>query len=150
MSLNRVGMQGRLVAEPEMRQTSSGVAVANFRLAVDRDFKDKETGERGADFFNLTAWRGTAEFIVAYFHKGDQMIVDGKLQQSQYTDRDGNNRVATQVIVESAYFAGSSGKRESNGGSYTQKKQEGSGRTTPAPATNFNDLTDDDSGELPF
>ena len=148
MSLNRVLLQGRLTAEPEMRHTQSGVSVANLRLAVDRDFNDKETGERGVDFFSLTAWRGQAEFIVAYFHKGDQMIVDGKLQQSQYTDKEGITRYVTNVIVESAYFCGSSGKREN--GQSGQRRSEGYKQEARAANDQFRDITEEDSGELPF
>lgn len=150
MSLNRVLLHGRLVAEPEMRQTSSGVSVANFRLAVERDYKEKDTGERGADFFNVTAWRNTAEFIVAYWHKGDQMIVDGKLQQSQYTDKDGNSRYVTNVIAESVYFCGSNGGGKRENGSSGHRRNEGYNQTAK-PAEQFKDIADDDSeGELPF
>ena len=90
--LNKIFLQGRLVADPELRHTQSGVAVASFRLAVDRDFKDRETGEQKADFINVVAWRQTAEFVSRYFTKGRMAVVEGRLQMRDYTDRDGNRR----------------------------------------------------------
>ena len=83
--LNKIFLQGRLVADPEMRHTPSGVAVASLRLAVDRDFKDKETGEKKADFINVVAWRSTAEFVSRYFTKGRMAVVEGRLQIRDYT-----------------------------------------------------------------
>ncbi len=90
--LNKVLLQGRLAADPELRHTSSGIATANFRLAVDRGFKDKETGERKADFISIIAWRQTAEFVSRYLQKGRMIVVDGRLQARDYTDKDGNHR----------------------------------------------------------
>ena len=85
--LNKIFLQGRLVADPELRHTQNGIAVASFRLAVDRDFKDRETGERKADFINIVAWRQTAEFVSRFLTKGRLAIVEGKLQTRDYTDR---------------------------------------------------------------
>lgn len=147
MSLNRTVLQGRLVADPELRTTNSGISVANIRIAVDRNFKDAD-GNKGADFFTCTAWRGTADFVEKYFHKGEQIVVDGKLQNSQYTDKDGNNRTVTQVVVDSVFFCGSKSDR-----------QFGSTEQSSGPATaqelqivQFQDITEDseDEGDLPF
>ena len=77
MSLNKIFLQGRMVADPELRHTQNNVAVATFRLAVDRDFKDKDSGERKADFINVVAWRQTGEFVSRYFSKGRMAIVEG-------------------------------------------------------------------------
>lgn len=85
--LNKIFLQGRLVADPELRHTQNGVAVASFRLAVDRDFKDRETGERKADFINVVAWRQTGEFVSRFLTKGRLAVVEGKLQTRDYTDR---------------------------------------------------------------
>ena len=82
--LNKIFLQGRLVADPELRHTQSGVAVASFRLAVDRDFKDRETGERKADFFNVVAWRQTGEFVSRFLAKGRLALVEGTLQNREY------------------------------------------------------------------
>ena len=110
--LNKTFLQGRLVADPELRHTTSGVAVATFRLAVDRDFKDKETGERKADFLSVVAWRQTAEFVSRYFSKGRLAIVEGKLQSRTY-DKDGVRQYITEVVADNVYFGDS--KRDDGG-----------------------------------
>ena len=161
--LNKIFLMGRLVADPELRHTQSGVAVATFRLAVDRDFKDRETGERKADFINVVAWRQTAEFVSRFFTKGRMAVVEGKLQVREYTDRDGNRRYATEVVADNIYFGDS--KRDGEGGygrsgydappaggyappAGSYAPQPGGYSTAPA-VDQFADLTDDD-GELPF
>ncbi len=170
--LNKVFLMGRLVADPELRHTQSGVAVTSFRLAVDRDFKDRETGERKADFINITAWRQTGEFVARYFTKGRMAVVEGRMQVREYNDRDGNRRYATEVVADNVYFGDS--RRDSDGaGSYTPAGNR-SYDAPPPPAANsyappannnyapaggtypttpavdqFADLTDDD-GDLPF
>lgn len=126
--LNKVLLQGRLVADPETRHTQNGTAVTSFRLAVDRDFKN-QNGEREADFINVVAWRNAAEFVSRYFQKGQMAVVDGRLQVRDYTDRDGNKRYITEVVVTCVYFAGSKHTTNDTGG--------------------FEPL-DDDDGELPF
>lgn len=104
--LNKTFLQGRLVADPELRHTTSGVAVATFRLAVDRDFKDKNTGERQADFISVVAWRQTGEFVSRYFSKGRLAIVEGKLQSRTY-DKDGVRQYITEVVADNVYFGDS-------------------------------------------
>ena len=133
--LNKIFLQGRLVADPELRHTQNGVAVATFRLAVDRDFKDKETGERKADFINCVAWRGTGEFVAGYFRKGRIAIVEGKIQSRTYDDRDGNRRYTVEVVADNVYFGDS--KRD-DGGSKPEEFRE----------PEFTDEPDD--GDLPF
>ena len=166
--LNKVFLQGRLVADPELRHTPNGVAVASFRLAVDRDFKDRETGERKADFISVVAWRQTAEFVSRFLTKGRMAIVEGKLQTRDYTDRDGNRRFVTEVVADNVYFGDS--RRDGDNGGYAPAPTGGRGYGAPAggygapggnypssgggysaaPAVDqFADLTDDD-GELPF
>lgn len=155
--LNKIILQGRLVADPELRHTSSGAAVASFRLAVDRDFKSKNPEEQTADFINVVAWRATGEFVSKYFTKGRMALVEGRLQIRNYTDRDGNRRSVTEVIADSVHFCDS--KRDNdNGGNYGGYKPAPSAYAPPAPAaepaapatTNaFAELNEDD-GELPF
>ena len=113
--LNHITLMGRLVADPELRRTGSGVAVASFRIAVDRDFAPKDGGDRKADFIDCVAWRQTGEFISKYFTKGRMIIVDGRLEMRDWTDKDGNKRTSAEVVVANAYFGDS--KRE-EGGSY--------------------------------
>ena len=114
--LNHIVIMGRLVRDPELRRTGSGIAVASFRVAVDRDFAPKDGGERKADFIDCVAWRQTGEFISKYFSKGRMIVVDGRLEMRDWTDKDGNKRTSAEVVVNNAYFGDS--KRDSEGGSY--------------------------------
>ena len=106
MSLNRVTVSGRLVNDVELRKTPQDVSVATARIAVENDFKNKETGNRDASFFTVVAWRQSADFFAEHFGKGSPLIVDGKLQSRQYTDKGGNNRTAVEIIADNFYFAG--------------------------------------------
>lgn len=133
--LNKVFMQGRLVDDPELRHTPNGVAVASFRIAVDRDFKDK-SGERQADFVNVIAWRATAEFVSKFFSKGRMAIVEGKLQSRNYEDKDGNKRYALEVIADNVYFVDS-------------KKDQAAEKEPEFQPPQFTEYQDDD-GDLPF
>lgn len=151
--LNKVFLQGRLVADPELRHTTTGIAVASVRLAVDRNFKDKETGEKKADFINVVAWRQTGEFVSRYFTKGRMAIVEGTLQIRDYVDKEGNKRTAAEVVADNFYFGDS--KPAGEGGGYAPRAPSGS-NTAPSPAYSaepegdqFADLGGDD-GELPF
>ena len=141
--LNRIILMGRLTRDPELRQTQSGASVANFSLAVDRDFKDKQTGEKTTDFIDIVAWRSSAEFVSRFFTKGRMAVVEGRLQLRDWTDRDGNKRRTAEVLAEHVYFGDSKRDAES-GGAYTPPPAEpGSG------GAEFAELTEDD-GELPF
>lgn len=104
--LNSVTLMGRLVADPELRQTASGVSVVSFRLAVERNYAPQGQ-ERQADFISCVAWRQTAEFIGRYFTKGRMIAVEGSLQSRNYEDKNGQKRTAYEVIVDQAYFADS-------------------------------------------
>ena len=103
--LNRVIMMGRLAHTPEVKDLQSGTKVARLRLAVNRDVKGQDGVE--ADFFDVTAFGKTAEFAGKFFAKGRQIAVEGRLQNRQYTDKDGNNRTATQIVADRLYFADS-------------------------------------------
>lgn len=102
--LNNVTIMGRLVSDPDFRTTPSGVSVTTIRIACERDFKDKETGVREADFLNIIAWRTTAEFIARNFSKSSIIVVNGRIQIRPYTDKEGNKRTATEIIAENVYF----------------------------------------------
>lgn len=139
--LNKAFLMGRLVADPELRHTQSGIAVASFRIAVDRDFKDKDTGERKADFINIVAWRSTAEFVSRYFAKGRMAVVEGRIQVRDYLDNNGNKRYVTEVIADNVYFGDSKkddgGGYQQNGGyggGYSQGGYDGGYGTTPGQA----------------
>ncbi len=155
--LNHITIMGRLVADPELRTTPGGVTVATVRLAVDRDFKNKQTGERETDFINVVAWRQTAEFMSRYFAKGRMAVVDGRLQIRPYTDRDGNKRTAAEVVAENIYF-GDSRRDGESGGSYApsayaapapKPQQPSAGYDLPSGGDQFAELAEDD-GDLPF
>ncbi len=132
---------GRMARDPELRHTQSGTAVASFTLAVDRDFKDKNTGERATDWIDVVAWSGTGEFVSRYFSKGRMAVVDGRLQIREWTDKEGNKRRSAEVVANSVYFGDS--KRESEGNARERDLPPASG------GDQFSELADDD-GDLPF
>ena len=140
--LNHITIMGRLTRDPEMRTTQSGVAVASFTLAVDRDFGGRDGGEKQTDFIDCTAWRHTAEFVSKYFSKGRMAVVSGRLQIDNYTDNDGNKRKSAKVIADNIYF-GDSKKDGTTGG----QSDEAASLT---PASSGFVPVDVDSGELPF
>lgn len=112
--LNHIAIMGRLTRDPELRVTGSGISVANFSVAVDRDFSGKDGGEKETDFIDCTAWRKTAEFVAKYFTKGRMIVVSGRLQTSSYTDKDGNKRRSVIVVADNCYFGDS--KKDAEGG----------------------------------
>ena len=169
--LNHIVIMGRLARDPELRRTQAGVPVASFRLAVDRDFKDKTTGERATDWIDVVAWRQTGEFVSRYFTKGRMAVVEGRLQMRDWTDKEGNRRTTAEVVADNVYFGDS--RRDGDGGSYSSgyrpggSGQEG-GYSHPAPrgdsyggdslnsyspppadGDGFSELTTDE-GDLPF
>ena len=114
--LNKIIIMGRLGKDPELRHTQSGTPVASFSLAVDRDFKDKASGERVTDWIDVVAWRQTGEFVSRYFTKGRMAVVEGRLQMRDWTDRDGNKRRSAEVVADNVYFGDS--KKDGEGGGY--------------------------------
>lgn len=114
--MNRVTLIGRLTADPELRQTQSGVAVCRFTIAVDRKFKNKDTGEKEADFITCQAWRQTAEFVGRYFTKGSMIALEGSLRTGKYQDKNHSDvtHYTTDVMVDNVEFCG--GKKENSGG----------------------------------
>ena len=101
--LNHIVIMGRLTKDPELRTTQSGVSVTSFTLAVDRDFKNKDSGEKSTDFIDVVAWRQTAEFVCKYFSKGRMAVAEGRLQIRDWKDRDGNNRRSAEVVADNVY-----------------------------------------------
>ena len=113
--LNHITIMGRLVRDPELRRTGSGIAVASFTVAVDRDFGGRDGGEKETDFIDCVAWRQTGEFVSKYFTKGRMIVVSGRLQIRSWTDKDGNKRRTAEVVAENCYFGDS--KRDNDSGS---------------------------------
>lgn len=141
--LNRIIIMGRLVRDPELRTTQSGTSVASFTLAVDRDFKAKDSGEKETDFIDVVVWRGTAEFVCKYFAKGRMAIAEGRLQIREWKDKDGNNRRTAEIVAENVDFGDS--KPSEGGNAQSSAPAYGYG----APAGGFSEVADDD-GNLPF
>lgn len=153
--LNVAVLMGRLVADPELRQTPSGVSVTSFTLAVDRSYV-KAGAERQTDFIDVVAWRGTAEFVCKYFRKGQLAAVQGSIQTRSYTDKEGNKRKAFEIVADNVHFA--EPKRDgASGGNHSSERAETSRPAQseqPAPAyssgkaDDFEELPSDD--DLPF
>ena len=173
--LNHITIMGRLVRDPELRRTGSGIAVASFTVAVDRDFGGRDGGEKETDFIDCVAWRQTGEFVSKYFTKGRMIVVSGRLQIRSWTDKDGNKRRTAEVVADNVYFgdskrdgdSGSSyggntyGGNNYSGNSYGNNNYGGNSYGSPAPsyggysapasapASDFAMLEDDDA-QLPF
>ena len=144
--LNHIVIMGRLTRDPELRRTGSGLAVVNFSVAVDRDFKG-ESGEKETDFVDCVAWRATAEFVSKYFKKGAMAVVSGRLQIRSWTDNEGNKRRSAEIVADNVYF-GESKKSAPEADSYV-----GFIKTTPTTVTPSDKdfaLLDDDDAQLPF
>ncbi|MBQ7799684.1 MAG: single-stranded DNA-binding protein [Oscillospiraceae bacterium] len=148
--INVVVLMGRLVADPELKQTANGASVTSFRIAVDRNFANKETGERQADFINIVAWRQTADFVCKYFRKGSMIAIEGSLQTRSYEDKDGNKRTAYEVVASNVSFTGS--KAESG----TAPRDNVASFEVPATAFSagsngdFEVVNEQDDDDLPF
>ena len=174
--LNHITIMGRLTRDPELRRTGSGIAVASFTLAVDRDFGKNDNGERETDFIDCVAWRQTGEFVSKYFTKGRMAVVSGRLQIRSWTDKEGNKRRTAEVVADNVYFgdsrrdgdnAGASyggntyGGNAYGGNSYGNNNYGGNAYNAPAPsyggysapsnapASDFA-MLDDDDAQLPF
>ena len=149
--LNRITMTGRLVADPELRRTQSGVSVTSFRIANDRDYVKGE--EKETDFFDVVAWRSTAEFICKYFTKGRMISVDGRLQTRGWKDREGNNRRSAEVVADNVYFGDSKRDGAPAGGSFSAPPAYGAptgGYTAPVGGSSEFAEIDEEDGDLPF
>ena len=175
--LNHITIMGRLTRDPELRRTGSGIAVASFTVAVDRDFGGRDGGEKETDFIDCVAWRQTGEFVSKYFAKGRMIVVSGRLQIRSWTDKDGNKRRTAEVVADNVYFGDS--KRDNDGGnayggntyggnayggnSYGNNNYGGYSAPAPAPAPSFGGysapasapasdfaMLEDDDAQLPF
>ena len=147
--LNRIVIMGRLTRDPELRRTQNGTAVTSFSVAVDRDFKSRESGEQNADFVNIVSWRNTAEFVSRYFTKGRMAVVTGRLQIRNWTDKEGNKRRSAEVVADNVYFGDSKRDGQQSGGDYAPPAYGSPADSYTAPASGgFAEIEED--GELPF
>ena len=148
--LNHITIMGRLTRDPELRRTGSGIAVASFTVAVDRDFGGRDGGEKETDFIDCVAWRQTGEFVSKYFTKGRMAVVSGRLQIRSWKDKDGNNRRTAEIVADNVYFGDSKRDGDTAGGFAAAPAGSFGGYSAPAaPASDFA-MLDDDDAQLPF
>ena len=140
--LNKIILMGRLARDPELKRTTSGTEVTSFSLAVDRDFKS-QSGEKETDWIDCVAWRGTAETVCKYFTKGRMMIVVGRLQIRDWTDKDGGKRRSAEVNAENVYFA------DSKRSEYNDSQKENFNALSGRLSDDFVPISEED-GEIPF
>lgn len=141
--LNHIVIMGRLVRDPEKRTTQSGITVASFTLAVDRDYTNGDQKE--TDFIDCVAWRNTGDFVAKYFSKGRMAVVAGRLQLRKYTDKNGNNRTAAEVVADSVYFGDS--KKDGQAPAVSAAP---SPAPSPAPAPSAFAALEGPDDEIPF
>jgi single-strand DNA-binding protein len=144
--INTVALMGRLTFEPELKTTPTGVSVLRFQIACDRNFQSQGQ-ERQADFIDCIAWRQRAEFISRYFHKGSMIAIEGSIQTSNYTDKNGQNRKQVEVVANQVSFCG--GKAESNTGASNPAFAQPAPSYASANNSDFEEIVDDDD-DLPF
>lgn len=155
LNLNKVILAGRMVADPELKQTQSGVSLVSFRIAVNRRYASRNDGQQGqpeADFFNVTAWRNTAEFVAKYFRKGSAICVIGSIQNRNWVDQQGVKHYATDIVADEANFVES---RNASGSSDMGMGMGGADSyaaapsfSTPGAGAKFEEIKTDD--DLPF
>lgn len=160
MSINNVTLLGRMSRTPDLKATQSGISVVSFTVAVDRNYKSGE--EREADFINCTAWRGTADFVSKWFHKGDPIALTGRIQTRKWQTEDGQNRYATEVVCDNVSFVPKTKQSDNaqNGAGGFAGSVGGNGYATPATASTGGfgasegagewAEVKEDVGELPF
>lgn len=154
LNFNKVIISGKLCADPDQRQTQTGTPITSFRVAVNRRFVkstgDSNAPQQTADFFSVIAWQNTAEFVARYFRKGSSILVEGRLQERQWTDQQGQKRYTTEIVAEDVYFV------DSKSDNPASRESGGYGESAPAPAysapaaepSKFEDISNDD--DLPF
>ena len=147
--LNHITVMGRITRDIELRRTNTGVAVASFTIACDRDFADKQSGQKETDFIEVVAWKNTAEFVEKYFGKGRMAVVCGRLQIRNWTDKDGNKRRSAEVIADNVYFGDSKKEEQENRPFMGGGRRANDSEMAQMPAPDFTLLTGNDA-ELPF
>ena len=148
--MNKIILMGRLTANPEMKQTQSGINTCRFSIAINRPFTPKDGGERQADFINVVAWRQTAEFVARYFSKGKMILVEGTLRNNNWTDNNGVKHYTNDIIAENVSFCGD--KNENNSNQQTNNNNYNQSQSYQSPnngnSSNFEEVLDDK--DVPF
>lgn len=148
--LNQIVIMGRLTRDPELRRTGSGIAVASFCVAVERDWNNTETGEKDVDFIECVAWRQTGEFVSRYFSKGSMIVVSGRLQIRNWVDKEGNKRKTAEIVADNVYFGESKADREARDANEMSKQVANYGFGSYKPLASEFEMLDDDDAQLPF
>lgn len=149
LNLNKVILAGRMVADPELKQTPSGASVTSFSIAVNRRFRSRDAQQQNeADFFNVTAWQSTAEFIAKYFRKGSAICICGRIQNRSWVDQNGQKRYATDIIAEEANFVESRGSQDGLSGGMNDSYSAPAYSSPAAGVPKFEEIKTDD--DLPF
>ena len=149
LNLNKVILAGRVVADPELKQTQSGVAVCSLRIAVNRRFTSRDSQQQSeTDFFNVTAWQNTAEFISRYFHKGSAICVCGRIQNRSWVDQQGQKRYMTDIIAEEVNFVESRNAQDNGSANGGDIYSAPSYSSPLASVPKFEEIKTDD--DLPF
>ena len=148
-SFNKVILVGNMTADPELKQTTGGVSVCSFSIAVNRRFAKPEQGQQNVDFINIVTWRQSAEFVSRYFKKGNPILICGQLQTRNWTDTQGQKRYATEVVADEVSFVGNAtaGGTAPTGAGYTPEAY-GAPTFASASSANFEEIPNDDG--LPF
>ncbi len=150
-NFNKVILGGRLTADPELKTTQSGIAVVSFSIAVNRRYTKSSAQQNETDFFNVTAWRQTAEFVSRYFKKGSSICVVGTIQNNKWTDQQGATRYRTDIVADEVMFVDS---RSESGNAFGGDESDAFGGSTPSFSTpagaapKFEEIKTDD--DLPF
>lgn len=144
--INTVALMGRLTYEPELKTTPSNISVCRFQIAVDRNYTPKGE-ERKADFIDCIAWRGTADFVNKYFHKGSMIAITGSIQTENYTDKNGNKRKSVEIVANEVSFCGS--KSETGNTAHNHSDSVSNGIDVSYNTDDFEEIVDDDD-DLPF
>jgi len=150
-NFNKAILGGRLTADPELKQTQSGVPVCSFTVAVNRRFQSKNAdGQQQTDFINVVAWRQQAEFLTRYFRKGSSICVVGQIQTRKYQDKEGNNRTSTEVVADEINFVDAKGEGAAagQGSAYAPDHYAPSYSSQQEIEPKFEEMSNDD--DLPF
>ena len=151
LNLNKVVLCGRMTADPELKQTASGIAVVSFTLAVNRRYQSKSADgaqDQQADFISVVAWRQTAEFISRYFRKGSALCITGSIQTRSWQDQQGQKRYTTEVVADEAMFVDSKNEGGAANAQFADTYNAPSYSSAPASTPKFEELKTDD--DLPF
>ena len=154
-SFNKAILVGNLTADPELKQTASGLSVCSFSIAVNRRMAKADQGQQNVDFINIVAWRQNAEFVCHYFKKGNPILVCGQIQNRSWTDNQGQKRYTTEVVADELTFVQNLGAQSAAPAPQSSAKEQaytpdayGAPAFNNAPSASFEEIPNDES--LPF